>query len=130
MDVNSSETKLVITTLGACSSAQNENGCVQASGVTRINFNLTGPAKCTVSGGTWALQHVALNPPVTEVAARDFKADLNTGIIEPVSKSNRHILIEDRNTEAYTVTYTVTATCGAATVNSDPRVINDGSGVP
>lgn len=128
LNVNANESKLEITTRGACSSAPNKNGCVQASGVTQINYNLTGPATCS-AGGQWALQQVRVSPINSQVAA-DFNANASSGIVTPVSQSARHILIRDQNAAAYTVNYTVTATCGGRTINSDPRVINDGTGHP
>jgi hypothetical protein len=124
-DVNDSETKLVATTPGSCIRGNNTNGCVRASGQTQITFNLTGNTTCS-------LDHVALGGPgnITAVAAADFNADMSSGIVTPISQSDRHILIRDNNTEAYDIDYTVYANCNGALIDSDPRVENDGSGQP
>ena len=115
--------KLEVTTRGACASAPDELGCVEAHGVTRINFQMNASP-----GGS--LQHVALNSGFPPQAAIDFNADPGTGIITPKNQSVNHIMIEDRNTAAYTVNYTVTAICNGNQIDSDPRVINDGTGTP
>lgn len=124
-DVNESQTKLVATSPGTCTSGNNSNGCVHASGQVQINFNLTGSTTC-------ALDHVALGGPgnISAVAAADFNADMSSGIVTPISQSDRHILIRDNNSEAYDVAYTVYANCNGALIDSDPRVENDGSGRP
>ncbi len=124
LDVNESQTKLVPTTPGNCAT-NNTPGCVHASGQVQINFNLTGNTTCT-------LDHVALGNPgnISPVAAADFNADPGTGIVSPISKNDRHIGIRDNNSQAYEIAYTVYATCGGALINSDPRVVNDGTGHP
>jgi hypothetical protein len=120
---NSATSKLEVTTRGTCTSAPEEKGCVKANGVTKINFQLNGSPECT-------LQHVALNKPFPSAAVTDFKANSGTGIITPKNQSESHIMIEDRNTSSYTVNYTVTAKCDGKVVDSDPRIINDGTGNP
>jgi hypothetical protein len=120
---NSATSKLEVTTRGTCTSAPEEKGCVKANGVTRINFQLNGSSECT-------LQHVALNPGFPPAAVNDFEADPGTGVIKPKNQSKSHIMIEDRNTSSYTVNYTVTAKCDGKVVDSDPRIINDGTGNP
>ena len=123
-EVNENQTKLVATTPGNCVS-NNTPGCVRASGQVQINFNLTGDTSC-------ALDHVALGNPggVSAVAAADFNADMSSGLVTPISSSGRHILIRDNNTDVYEVPYTVYANCGGAMIDSDPRIVNDGSGRP
>lgn len=122
-DVNESQTKLVATTPGNCTRGNNTNGCVHASGQVQINFNLTGNTTCT-------LDHVALGGPgnISAVAAADFNADMSTGIVTPVSQSDKHIGVRDNNTDVYDINYTVYANCNGALIDSDPRVENDGSG--
>lgn len=124
-DVNESQTKLVATTPGSCTRGNNTNGCVRASGQTQINFNLTGSTACS-------LDHVALGGPgnISAVAASDFDADMSSGIVNPISQSDRHILIRDDNTDVYDIAYTVYANCNGNLIDSDPRVENDGSGQP
>ena len=123
-NVNDDQSKLVATTQGSCVS-NNAPGCVHASGQVQINFNLTGPTSC-------ALDHVALGDPgnISAVAAEDFNADMGSGVVTPISQSDRHILIRDNNTDVYSVNYTVYADCGNGLIDSDPRVENDGTGHP
>jgi len=122
--LNGDQTKLIPTTQGNCA-RNNTPGCVRASGTVQINFVLPGPANCT-------LDHVALGDPgnISAVAARDFDADMSSGVVTPVTQSDRHILIRDNNTDVYDVNYTVYADCGNGLIDSDPRVENDGSGNP
>lgn len=133
LEVNSSNSKLSVTSRGNCPS-NNANGCIRATGNIQINFNLKN--KACDAGGSWKLSQVVLgnsqnNPGnISAVAASDFNANQSTGVVTPVSQSDRHISIRDKNTQAYTVWYTVMATCGSATINSDPRIVNDGSGQP
>jgi hypothetical protein len=124
LDVNADQTKLVPTTPGNCA-RDNTPGCVRASGNMQINFNLTGSTNCS-------LDHVALGNPgnISEVAAADFNADMASGVVTPISQSGRHILIRDNNTAAYEVAYTVYANCNGTLIDSDPRVVNDGTGQP
>jgi hypothetical protein len=91
----------------------------------QINFNLTGDTSCS-------LAHVALGNPgnISEVAAADFNADMASGVVTPISQSGRHILIRDNNTAAYEIAYTVYANCNGSLIDSDPRVVNDGTGQP
>lgn len=123
-NVNDSQSKLVATTQGSCVK-NNAPGCVRASGQTQINFNLTGPTNCS-------LDHVALGNPgdISAVAAADFNADMASGVVTPISQSERHILIRDNNTDIYDINYTVYANCGNGLIDSDPRVENDGTGHP
>lgn len=123
-NVNDDQSKLVATTQGTCVE-NNTPGCVRASGQTQINFNLTGPTNC-------ALDHVALGDPgnISAVAAADFNADMASGVVTPISQSERHILIRDNNTDIYEINYTVYANCGNGLIDSDPRVVNDGTGNP
>jgi len=123
-NVNDDQSKLIATTQGTCIK-NNTPGCVRASGQTQITFNLTGPTNC-------ALDHVALGNPgdISAVAAEDFDADMATGVVTPISQSERHILIRDNNTDIYEINYTVYANCGNGLIDSDPRVVNDGTGTP
>ncbi|MGA9575593.1 MAG: hypothetical protein WBS20_16760 [Lysobacterales bacterium] len=125
LEVNDSQTKLVATTKGTCISGNNTPGCVHASGQVQINFNLTGNTTCT-------LDHVAIGDPgnISEVAAKDFNADMSSGLVSPISQNDRHILIRDNNTAVYDIAYTVYAQCNGVLIDSDPRVENDGSGHP
>jgi hypothetical protein len=124
LEVNADQTKLVPTTPGNCAT-NNTPGCVRVSGKAQINFNLTGSTNCS-------LDHVALGGPgnISAVAAADFNADMTSGRVTPVSQSDRHIQIRDNNTAVYEITYTVYANCGGTLINSDPRVVNDGTGQP
>lgn len=121
-EVNGDQTKLIPTTRGTCVN-NNAPGCIQASGQVQINFVLSGPETCS-------FDHVALGSPgnISAVAAADFNADMSSGYVTPIAKSDRHILIRDNNTEAYSVNYTVYAQCYNGVIDSDPRVVNDGSG--
>lgn len=123
-NVNDDQSKLIATTQGSCVK-NNAPGCVHASGQVQINFNLTGPTNC-------ALDHVALGNPggISAVAAADFNADMDSGVVTPISRSDRHILIRDNNTDIYDVNYTVYANCGNGLIDSDPRIENDGTGHP
>ncbi len=123
-NVNDDQSKLIATTPGNCT-RDNAPGCVYASGQVQINFNLTGPTNC-------ALDHVALGNPggISAVAAEDFNADMASGVVTPISQSDRHILIRDNNTDIYEIDYTVYANCGNGLIDSDPRVQNDGTGHP
>ncbi len=135
LQVNSNQNKLTITTHGACSRQPNPPGCVRASGRVQINFNLVGNAKCS-AGGDWELSYVALGNSsgrpgnISAVAAGDFNANQGSGVVTPVSRNKRHISVRDNNSQAYDIWYTVYAKCAAsgATINSDPRVENDGTG--
>ena len=133
--VNSDQDALEVTTRGQCARQPNNNGCVRASGQTNINFNL--PNTNCSAGGTWELSHVALGNGnkaqpgnISSVAAEDFNADQSTGVVTPKSQSGSHILIQDNNTQAYDIWYTVYARCtgNGATIATDPRVENDGTG--
>ena len=138
LEVNSNQDKLIVTTRGACANQPNMNGCVRASGRVQINFNLTGDTSCSeADGAKWELDHVALGNSdggqpgnISSVAAGDFNANQGSGVITPVSESARHILIRNHNSEAYDIHYTVFANCtrGNSTIDSDPRVENDGTG--
>ncbi len=121
-NVNDDQSKLIATTQGTCIK-NNTPGCIRASGQMQITFNLTGPTNC-------ALDHVALGDPggISAVAAEDFNADMATGVVTPISQSERHILIRDNNTDIYEINYTVYANCGNGLIDSDPRVVNDGTG--
>jgi len=132
LEVNDSQDKLIVTSHGNCSS-NNANGCVRASGKIQINFNLKNTS-CAATGESWDLSQVILGNSensqgnISAVAASDFDANQSSGVVTPTSQSARHISIRDDNTEAYTVWYTVTASCGSSTIDSDPRIVNDGSG--
>jgi hypothetical protein len=139
LEVNPNQDKLIVTTRGSCANQPNTNGCVRASGRIQINLNLTGDTSCSeAAGARWELDHVALGNSdggqpgnISSVAAGDFNANQGSGIVTPVSNSARHILIRDDNSEAYDIYYTVFANCvgGSSTIDSDPRVENDGTGL-
>lgn len=127
LEVNESQTKLLPTSPGSCSRA-NAKGCVRVTGQAQISFNLVGETTCS-------LTHIALgntenNPGgLSAVAASDFNANASTGVVTPVgSPGARHIKINDHNSAAYDVWYTVYASCGGTTITSDPRIENDGTG--
>ena len=133
LNVNASENKLTITTHGTCV-ANNSNGCIKASGNQPINFSLTGNKACS-AGGNWELSSVALGNSqgqpggISSTAASDFSANQSSGVVTPTNSNANHIGMRNNNTAAYDVWYTVYATCeGAPTINSDPRIENDGSG--
>jgi len=138
LEVSPNEDELQITTHGACSRQPNNPGCVRASGQVQINFNLKGQTGCS-AGGNWELDYVALGNGnkaspgnISQVAAEDFQADQGSGVVSPLSKSARHILIRDNNSQAYDIWYTVYAICEGSDspITTDPRVENDGSGHP
>ena len=125
--------KLVATTRGTCTKQPNPPGCARISGRKNINFSL--PANFQCSSGNWDLDHVALSNSegaqpggLSEVAASDFNADRASGKVTPENQSARHILIRDHNSKPYDIWYTVYATCGGKTIDSDPRLENDGTG--
>lgn len=125
--------KLTATSAGSCAKQPNPPGCTRISGRTNINFKMPGNAQC--SAGKWTLDHVALSNSdggspggLTAVAARDFNANPGSGRVTPVNKGPNHILIRDNNSEEYDIWYTVYATCGGVTIDSDPRLENDGTG--
>jgi hypothetical protein len=135
LKVSSNQGALEATTRGSCARQPNNNGCVAASGQTQINFTLSSP-NCN-AGGKWELTHVALGNGnkaspgnISAVAAQDFGANQSTGVVSPQSQSGNHILIRDDNSQAYDIWYTVYARCtgNGATIATDPRVENDGSG--
>lgn len=134
MQVNDSETGLSVTTPGNCS-GENHPGCVKGQGRQPINFNLTGDRNCA-SGGTWALDYVALGMAnktvgnLTGDAADDFNADASSGRVTPNNQSASHIQVRNNNNSQYDVWYTVYATCGSSVIDTDPRIENDGSGHP
>jgi hypothetical protein len=133
--VSSDQSELVPTTRGSCARQPNPPGCVRASGQTQINFNLSN-SPCS-GGGSWQLTHVALGNGnkaapgnISTAAAQDFSANQSSGVVSPISQSANHILIRDNNSQAYDIWYTVYARCSSsgATIETDPRVENDGSG--
>ena len=100
-----------------------------------INFNM-GNFTCA-SGDRWALSQVILGNAknssgnISDEAVRDFGANKSTGVVTPEKRDNpNHIGIRNKNLSAYTIWYTVTATCDGSTIKLDPRILNDGSGVP
>lgn len=133
MRVSENDDKLEITTLGSCTSGNNTNGCVQAQGAEPINFNLVGDKRCP-SGELWQLDYVALGMSegtvggLTSVAASDFNADAASGEVTPNTQSANYIQMRNNNTAAYDVWYTVYATCDDSVIDTDPRIVNDGSG--
>jgi len=134
LSVNGSEDKLEITTHGNCSS-NNTNGCLKVTGNELINFVLT-QKQCS-AGGKWSLSTVTLGTVengaggLDPQVAKDFDANATSGLVTPESSNDSHIQIRDDNTVPSVVYYTVTATCpGMDPINSDPRIINDGTGNP
>lgn len=137
MNVSDTEDELVITTHGTCQGTNVPNGCMAVTGgKQQINFNLVGNRDCSmVAGEKWKLDSVVLSESkgaesgISQVASDDFGADIDTGeITQPVSENDSHIGVRDDNTAAYDIWYTVTAKCGSTTINTDPRIKNDGSG--
>ncbi len=134
VNMNVAGNKLVITTPGNCSTPPNNPGCVKANGRTPINFNLVGAKTCS-GGGKAQLTRVAIRMSegaadggLTAAAALDFGADQATGIVNVTGKSANHMSIRNYNSQSYTVWYRIYATCDGAEINSDPRMVNDGSG--
>ncbi|NOR20520.1 MAG: hypothetical protein GQ538_10590 [Xanthomonadales bacterium] len=132
LSVNGS--KLVISTPGSCSSGTNNPGCIKASGRNPINFNLVGNRTCS-NGGTAQLTRVAIRMSegsadggLTAAAAADFVANQATGIVSTTGSSGNHLAIRNYNSQSYTVWYRIYATCNGEEINSDPRVVNDGTG--
>jgi hypothetical protein len=125
--------KLIPTTRGSCAKQPNPPGCVRISGRTNINFNLTGNNRC--AAGKWVLDHISLSNSeggqpgdLSAVAASDFNANADSGRVTPVNKSAKHIMLRDNNSAEYDIWYTVYATCGGQTIDSDPRLENTGTG--
>lgn len=142
LEVSPNEDELIITTRGACAQPPNNRGCVRASNRIQINFILAGNAQCSeADGAKWELDYVQLGGKnsSSKPAAwggndasveSDFDAASGTWIVNPVSKSARHILIRDHNATKYDIWYKVIANCvgGSSSIETDPRVENDGSG--
>ena len=137
MEVSDNEDALNITTHGTCGGTNPPRGCMLVSGKQQINFNLIGDKSCSLSpGAQWKLHSVVLSesknaaPGISQVAADDFGADINSGLITaPVTQRDFHIGVRDNNTQAYDIWYTVYAKCGEnATIDADPRIKNDGTG--
>lgn len=133
LEVSPNQKKLIATSIGSCARQPNPPGCLRASGKVQINFILK-HASCG-GGQSWALNSVALSNSnngrpgnISATAAADFDAKQGSGVVTPISQSANHILIRDNNTAEYDIWYTVSASCGNATADSDPRIENDGSG--
>lgn len=132
LQVNASQTALEVTTRGSCQKAPNPNGCIHVSSATQINYSLP---NVTCSGReSWRLGQVTLSTSnkgqpgnIGQVAASDFNANESTGVVTPVSSSANHILIRDNNSQKYDIWYTVSASCGGATIYTDPRIENEGT---
>lgn len=130
--VSADQKAMEATSHGSCSQ-DNTNGCVRVSGSQQINFNL-GNYPCA-SGGNWSLSQVILGNSkdsqgsISTVAASDFNADESSGVVSPVSANPNHIGIRDKNHSKYDIWYTVTASCGGSTIELDPRIENDGTGI-
>lgn len=134
VNMNVAGNKLVITTPGNCSTPPNKPGCVKANGRTPVNFNLVGNKTCS-NDGTAQLTRIAIRMSegaadggLTEAAALDFGANRATGFVTTTGKSTNHISIRNYNSQSYTVWYRIYATCNGVEINSDPRLVNDGSG--
>ena len=132
LQVDTSQTKLDVTTRGSCTRAPNPNGCIHVSAAVQINFNLPN-AKCS-GNESWRLDQVTLGTSdkgtpgnIGPVAASDFNANEGTGVVTPVSSSANHILIRDNNSQRYDIWYSVSATCGGRTIYTDPRIENGGN---
>jgi len=158
MKVNQQEDELVIKTnkgdAGGCTGSKYK-GCVKANrnDDIKVSFLLAGNTKCNLENGVkWKLADVILGGyytsgdgskpeddgwggfAVDSDVDQDFTfADLATGVLKPVSaKTDRQIIIRDKNTNVYGVWYKVTADCIDAsggivkTISVDPRVINEG----
>jgi hypothetical protein len=135
--VNDDETKLEITTPGNCTSGTNNNGCIKANGNTPAVFNLTGNRKCS-NGDFWVIDKVAIRK--TESGADgsgletipdledDFNVDLTTGVVDDENGGSGNYQVQNNNKGTYTVWYRVYATCGGDEINSDPRMVNNGTG--
>ena len=135
--VNVAEDKLIIETPGTCKKLPVTDGCLFATrGNTHVNFNLVGNKDCSESGKKWELDSVVLGTSegspgsIGSVAAADFDAVEATGFVNPTSINASHIAIQNYNSKAYDIWYTVTAICvdGTSVIDSDPRIENDGSG--
>ena len=120
---------------GRCEQSS-EPGCVRVTGKGQITFRLVSNRQCG-NDGFWELSGVDLGGEnssakpdswggLSATAAADFGADASTGSI-PTSKGNS-ILIQDYNSQAYSVWYRVAATCGDSIIYFDPRMENDGTG--
>jgi len=132
LQVNADQTGLEATTRGTCIKEPNPNGCIHVTGAVQINFTMPA-AKCS-EDESWRLGEVTLGTSekgepgnISDVAASDFDADQETGVVTPVSNSANHILIKDDNSEAYDIWYQVSASCGGETIYTDPRIENGGS---
>lgn len=113
-----------------------EPGCIRVSGKAQITFRLVSNRQCA-SGADWELSGVQLGGEgsmskpaswggLSQVAAADFNADAQTGMI-PTGRGNS-VTIEDANSQAYSLWYRVVASCEGRQIYFDPRLENDGTG--
>ena len=135
--VNDDETKLEITTPGNCDTSPNNNGCIKANGKTPAVFNLTGGKKCSDSE-SWKINRVAIRK--TESGSdgsglstmsgleKSFSVNLTTGVLVDENGGSGNYKVQNNNKGTNTVWYRVYATCGGDEINSDPRMVNNGTG--
>lgn len=88
IELGETEDALNITKHGTCGSKNPPCGCMLFSGKQQINFNLIGDKSCSLSSDAdWELHSVVLSeykndaPGISQVAASDFGADINTGFM-------------------------------------------------
>jgi len=124
---------LQTTSPGSCSRGQNTKGCVGVARGTKTNINFKLPNATCSENESWQLGQVTLSTSnkgqaggIGSIAASDFNADEVSGVVTPVASSGNHILIQDNNSQAYDIWYTVSASCGGNTIYTDPRVENGG----
>ncbi len=134
LSVNDDEDKLKITTPGSCVSG-NSKGCIKASKRTPVTFKLTGEKKCTADK-KWVLDRVAIRgdedgddgSDLPDGVDTDFNVDMSSGVLVDENGGTGNILIRNYNSKTFTVWYRVYATCADNEIDSDPRMVNDGSG--
>jgi len=149
--LDANQTKLLATTVGSCQKA-NHKGCVNVKKdrKARIHYVLKGNTNCNKPGGKkWKLGDVYLGgknsankPGVWGNLDQEVRADFNvadaaSGRLNGEAGSNdQQIIISDQNKYKYDIWYKVTANCVdsdgkvKATIETDPRIENDGTTAP
>ena len=147
LKINEGQTALEVSSRGNCSN-HNHKGCVQVTKYkpADIHFNLNSDKKCNMADDAqWELTQVYLGGKNSETkplswgnldaeVATDFDvADAASGLLNVQNGSNpQNIRVSNKNTKAYSVWYTVVASCMdrdgnvMGTLEVDPRVKNTG----
>jgi len=147
-DVDPSKPFIDITsgkTTHGCKSANNpRKGCLRniKGDAADMVFRMKNNMKCE-SGDLWVFTQFRLGgysvngsvgKPASEAdwgnlptdVAADFRADPTTGVADFTILNKRSIRVHNRNDQAYTVWYELTAECDGKKAITDPRIRNTG----